>query len=142
MPLFPSLSPHFVYSPLFLLRGILSAPGRLLFPSPSVSLSHFASRPFFYLFCLYGSPPPSLLLSPRSSFLTTGSTLLGRMNAPPQLFADPQRELVVPSLCPWLLAARGASPVLSKCKGHLAGLRAGWDASADPMWGSVLRNLS
>lgn len=68
MPLFPSLSPHFVYSPLFLLRGILSAPGRLLFPSPSVSLSHFASRPFFYLFCLYGSPPlltfvASLLLS-------------------------------------------------------------------------------
>ena len=31
---------------------------------------------------------------------------------------------------------------LARARGHLAGRRAGWDAAADPVWGSVLRNLS
>lgn len=83
--------------------GILSAPGRLLFPSPSVFLSHFASRPFFNLFCVcVFFPLPSIVLSPRSSFLSAGSTLFGRINVPLRLFADTQYPACAPGY--WLHA--------------------------------------
>lgn len=95
---------------------LLAACSFLLPPFPFLTLLPVLSLTFSVCM-VFTRPPPSLLLSPRSFFLTTGSTLLGRMKVPPRLFADPQRELLAPSLCPWLLAARGASPALSKCKG-------------------------
>lgn len=141
----PRLSPRFLYLPFslfsfrFLVLGILSAPGRSLFPFPSVFLFHFVSRSFFNPFCSF------------SFFLTFVASLLLSLH---WLCSPWANECPSAAVCGHPERARGTqlAPRTTGCtpgisgalrvRGAPRGSKGRWNAAPDPMWGSVLRNLS
>lgn len=119
--------------------GSWSTPGRSLFPFPSVFLFHFVSRSFFNPFCSF------------SSFLTFVASLLLSLH---WLCSPWANECPSAAVCGHPERARGTqlAPRTTGCtpgisgalrvRGAPRGSKGRWNAAPDPMWGSVLRNLS